>query len=82
MWLHLHKADFLRLCVVNMSCGHTYVKWDPFCHKSACSWVVVGGDSLQLWRVAENILDKQSWTAGKGWFYRSGLCQGAENSLL
>jgi hypothetical protein len=26
-----------------------------------------GGDGLQLWRVAENILNKQSRTADKGW---------------
>jgi hypothetical protein len=28
--------------------------------------VAVGTDSLQIWRVAANILNKQSWTADKG----------------
>jgi len=30
-------------------------------------WVMDGGDSLQIWRVAANILNKQLWTANKGW---------------
>jgi hypothetical protein len=25
------------------------------------------GNALKVWRVAENILNKQSWTADKGW---------------
>jgi hypothetical protein len=29
--------------------------------------VADGGDSLQIWRVAANILNKQSLTADKGW---------------
>jgi len=28
-------------------------------------WVVDGGRGLQVWRVAENILNKQSWPADK-----------------
>jgi hypothetical protein len=28
--------------------------------------VVAGGDYFQIWRVAMNILNKQSWTADKG----------------
>jgi hypothetical protein len=31
----------------------------------ACPQVVDGGDGLQLWRVAVNILNKQSYTADK-----------------
>jgi len=27
-------------------------------------------DGLQIWRVAVNILDKQSWTTDKGWSSR------------
>jgi len=29
--------------------------------------VVDGGDGLQVWRVAVNVLNKQSWTVDKGW---------------
>jgi len=28
--------------------------------------VADGGDGLQMWRIAANILDKQSWTDDKG----------------
>jgi hypothetical protein len=31
----------------------------------ACPQVLDGGDGLQIWRVAENILNKQSWRADK-----------------
>jgi hypothetical protein len=32
----------------------------------AYPWVADGGDSLQMWRVAMNILNKQSLIANKG----------------
>jgi hypothetical protein len=34
-------------------------------------WVVDGGDGFQIWRVAANILNKQSLTAKKGCFSSS-----------
>jgi hypothetical protein len=37
--------------------------------------VADGEDSRQLWRVAGNILNKQSWRAYKGWF-NLGLGEG------
>jgi hypothetical protein len=43
------------------------VKWDPSYHNMARSQVADGGDGLQIWRVAANILNKQSRTADKGW---------------
>jgi hypothetical protein len=33
-----------------------------------------------MWRIAENILNKQSWIASKNW--SSSLCTVRENSLL
>jgi hypothetical protein len=33
----------------------------------ACRHVAAGGDGLQVWKVAANILNKQSQTADKGW---------------
>jgi len=37
------------------------------CHHSmVCPWVANVGDNLKIWRVAVNILDKQSWTGNKG----------------
>jgi hypothetical protein len=34
---------------------------------------IVAGDSLQMWKVAANILNKQSQTADKGWSSSLGL---------
>jgi hypothetical protein len=31
---------------------------------------VIVRDELQVWRVAQNILDKQLRTADRGWFFR------------
>jgi len=36
-------------------------------------WVADGGDSLQIWRVDADILNKQSWTADKWWPYSLGV---------
>jgi hypothetical protein len=42
-----------------------------------------GGNSLQIWRVAANILNKQLWTADKGWSCSLGFrySYGSNNSL-
>jgi hypothetical protein len=42
--------------------------------------VADGGDALQLWRVAVNILNKQSRTTDKGWSSSLGFGRGANNS--
>jgi hypothetical protein len=39
----------------------------------ACPQVVDGGDSLQIWRIAANILNKQLWTADKVWSFSLGV---------
>jgi hypothetical protein len=38
----------------------------PSHHCMARPRVAVGGDGVQVWRVAVNILNNQSWTADKG----------------
>jgi len=35
---------------------------------------------LQTWRIAANILDKQSWTLDKGWSMSFRVARGATNS--
>jgi hypothetical protein len=42
--------------------------------------VADGGEGLQIWRVAANILNKQSGTADKGWPSSLGVGRGANNS--
>jgi hypothetical protein len=39
-----------------------------------------GGDGLQIWRAAANILNKKSRTTDKEWFSRLGVGHGANNS--
>jgi hypothetical protein len=51
------------------------------CHQGiARPQVADGGDGLQIWRVAANILNKQSRTADKGWSSSLGVGRGANNS--
>jgi hypothetical protein len=47
-----------------------------------CPEVADGGEDLQIWRVAANILNKQSQTAEKGWSSSLGVGRGANNSSL
>jgi hypothetical protein len=49
------------------------VKWASCHHGMARPQVVDGGDGLQIWRVAANILNKQSLTADKVWSSSLGL---------
>jgi hypothetical protein len=62
-----------RMLVGAMLCG-------PCHHDIARAQVVDGGDSLQIWWVATNIVNEHSRTADKGW--PSGLVvgRGANNS--
>jgi len=53
---------------------------DPFYMCMERSRVAVGGDGLQIWKLAANILNKQSRTANKGWLSLLGVGQGANNS--
>jgi hypothetical protein len=52
------------ICFYVTNCDH--VRWVPCHHGMARPQVVDGGDGLQIWRVAANILTKQSRTADKG----------------
>jgi hypothetical protein len=44
-----------------------HVRWLSCHHGMACHQAADGGDGLQLWGVAANILNKQSQTADKRW---------------
>jgi hypothetical protein len=59
----------------------SHVRWVPCHHSMACPQVANGGNTLQVWRVAVNILNKQSRTADKGWPSSLGVGRGA-NSIL
>jgi hypothetical protein len=50
-----------------------HVRWVPCHHGMARPQVADGGDALQLWSEAANILNKHSRTADKGWSSSWGL---------
>jgi hypothetical protein len=52
------------------------VKWVPCHHGMARPQIADGGDGLQIWRVAANILNKQSRTADRGWCSSLGVGRG------
>jgi hypothetical protein len=55
------------------------VRWVPCHHGMVRPHVADGGDALQVWRVAANILNKQSRWANKGWSSSFGVERGANN---
>jgi hypothetical protein len=56
-----------------------HVKWVHCHHTMARPRVADRGYGLQIWRVAVNILNKQSRTADSGWFSSLGVKRGANN---
>jgi hypothetical protein len=54
-----------------------HVKWVPCHHGMVHPQVADGGDSLQIWRLAANILNKQSWAADRWWSSSFGVGRGA-----
>jgi hypothetical protein len=56
------------------------IRWVLCHHGTARPQVADGGDGLQIWRVAANILNKQSRTADKGWSSSLGVGRGTNNS--
>jgi hypothetical protein len=44
-----------------------HVSWVPYHDGIARPQIADGGDGLQIWRVAANILNKHSRTADKSW---------------
>jgi hypothetical protein len=56
-----------------------HVKWVPCHHVVARPQVVDRGDSLQIWRVVANILNKQSRTTDRGWLSSLGVGRGVNN---
>jgi hypothetical protein len=55
----------------------SHVRWVPYHHGMARPKVADGGESLQIWRVAANMLNKQSGRADRGWSSSSGIGRGA-----
>jgi hypothetical protein len=59
---------------------NNHVRWVP-CHRGVARPPVAdGGDTLQIWRVSTNILNKQSRTADNGWSSCLGFGRGDNSS--
>jgi hypothetical protein len=72
-WIH-------RVTVSKSYLHTTHVRWVLCRHSMARSRIADGGHDLQIWRVAANILNKQSRTADKGWSSSLRVGRGANNS--
>jgi hypothetical protein len=70
--------DTKKLQFCNHRFGH--VRWVPCYHSMARPKVADGGNDLQIWSVAANILNKQSRTTNKGWSSSLRVGCGAKNS--
>jgi hypothetical protein len=57
-----------------------HVRWAPCHHGIPRPRVADGADALQVWRVAANILNKESRTADKWWSSSLRVGRGANNS--
>jgi hypothetical protein len=62
-----------------LSHDESNIKWVPCHHGMARPQVADGGDSLQIWRVAANVLNKQPQTADRGWSSSLWVWRGANN---
>jgi hypothetical protein len=61
-----------NFCIIYVTCVLSHVRWVPCHHGMAHPQVGDGGDDLQIWRVAANILNTQSQADDKGWSYSLG----------
>jgi hypothetical protein len=75
------KDNIIKLSVSHCVMPLTHVKWVPCHHGLARPQVADGGDGLQIWKVAANILNKQSRTADRGRSSNLGVGRGANTPL-
>jgi hypothetical protein len=80
----LKLCNYILFHTIYNFCKYIYrrVKWVPCHHGMARPQVADGGDGLQIRRVAANILNKQSRTAGKGFSSSWGLGVGLTTLAL
>ena len=56
--------------------------WVPVTTAWRVPWVADGGVGLHIWKLAANILNKQSWTADQEWSFSLGVWREANNLTL
>jgi hypothetical protein len=67
-----NQDTYILTCFVGVVLLPVHVKWVPCYHGMARPRVADRGDSLQIQRVAANMLNEQSRTADRGWPSRLG----------
>jgi hypothetical protein len=74
IYTHTHIYIYICVCVYNKLSSYLgHVKL-VHCHQGMTRPQVADrGDGLQIWRVAANILNEQSWTADSGWSSSLGV---------
>jgi hypothetical protein len=79
------KFLIVHLPPFSLSCASliqsTPLRWVHCHHSMARLRVANRGDGLQIWRVAANILNKQSRTADSGWSSSLGVGRGGLTTL-
>jgi hypothetical protein len=68
--LHYFTLGLYRLGMLGY-----HVMWVPGHHGMVHPQVAVGGDGLQVWRIAMNLLNKQLWAANRMWLFSLGVGQ-------
>jgi len=51
----------------------TRIKWVPCHYGMTCPQITDGGNGIQTWKVAVNILNKQLRSTNRGWFPSLGI---------
>jgi hypothetical protein len=76
---HTMRTDAVCMALLCERTSGSHVTW-VHCHRSmARPRVADRGDGLQIWRVAADILNKQSRTADSGWSFSLGIGRGDNN---
>jgi len=66
------------ICITLLNVWHK----NPCHHSMACPQIVIGGDGLQMWRVAVTVLNKHLQMVDKGWSSSLWVGQGVNNLSL
>jgi hypothetical protein len=77
-----HFGDLIYIYICIYICIYTisiYIMGFPLSPGVARRQIANGGDGLQIWRVAANILNNQSRISYKGWSSSLGVGHGATN---
>jgi hypothetical protein len=77
--VHVHHMNTKNLFIILSEKYATSMKWVHCHHGMARPRVADREDGLQIWRVAANILNKQSRTADRGWSSSLGVGRWANN---